>query len=63
MTELPTSPFINGRFQQPANEKRLRLVNPADNDIVAEVNAAGVDEINFAVEEAHLAFLDSGAKG
>src|SRR5688572_9857305 len=56
MTELPTSPFINGRFQQPTNEKRLRLVNPADNDVVAEVNAAGVAEINFAVEEAHLAF-------
>ena len=56
MTELPTSPFINGRFQQPANEKRLRLVNPADNEVVAEVKAAGVAEINLAVEEAHLAY-------
>ena len=56
MTELPTSPFINGRFQQPANEKRLRLVNPADNEVVAEVKAAGVAEINLAVEEAHIAF-------
>lgn len=56
MTELPTSPFINGRFQQPATEKRLRLVNPSDNEIVAEVNAAGVAEINLAVDEADRAF-------
>src|SRR5688500_2100695 len=55
MTELPTRPFINGEFQRPAGEKRLRLVNPADNEVVAEVNAAGVAEISLAVEEAHVA--------
>ena len=56
MTDLPTRPFINGEFRQPAGEKPLRLVNPANDEAIAEVKAAGVGEINMAVDGAHLAF-------
>src|SRR5688500_16648450 len=56
MTELPTRPFINGAFHKPAVEKRLSLVNPANDEQFAEVSAAGVEEINLAVEEADVAF-------
>jgi acyl-CoA reductase-like NAD-dependent aldehyde dehydrogenase len=58
MTELPSRPFINGEFRQPAAEKRLELVNPADGEVIAEVSAAGVAEIHFAVEEANRAFQE-----
>ena len=56
MSAFPTSPFINGVFHQPTGTSRLSLVNPANEEMIAEVAAAGVSEINLAAEEAHLAF-------
>ena len=56
MTEFPTQPFINGEFRAPAGDKRLRLVNPANDEVITEVLAGDTAEVNLAVEWAHRAF-------
>ena len=57
--DLPTNLFLNGEFRKPSGDKRIRLVNPANDEVITDVNAADVTEINLAVEGAHRAFSQS----
>lgn len=56
MTEFPTNPFINGEYRQPAGEKRIRLINPSNDDVITDVLGGDVAEVNLAVESAHRAW-------
>jgi acyl-CoA reductase-like NAD-dependent aldehyde dehydrogenase len=56
MTGFPTQVFINGEYRSPAADKRLRLINPANDDVVAEVASADLSEVNLAVQGAQRAF-------
>lgn len=56
MSELPTVPFIDGEFRRPANGRPVRLINPANDETVAEVFGAEMAELNMAVEGAHAAW-------
>ncbi|HEX7861990.1 MAG TPA: aldehyde dehydrogenase family protein [Verrucomicrobiae bacterium] len=54
--QFPTNLFINGEFRRPTGDKRLRLTNPANDEVITDVLAADVQEINLAVEGAQRAF-------
>jgi betaine-aldehyde dehydrogenase len=56
MSGFPTKLFINGEYRSPAADGRLRLVNPANEEVITDVMAAGVQDVNLAVEGAHKAF-------
>lgn len=56
MTEYPEQIFINGEFRHASNGKRSRVINPATEEIIAEPAAAGIEEINEAVEGAQRAW-------
>lgn len=56
MSDFPTRVFINGEYRSPGGEARLRLVNPANDEVITDVMAGGVPEINLAVEGAEKAF-------
>lgn len=56
MNDLPTKLFINGEFRKASGDKRMRLVNPANDEVITDVEAADVAEVNAAVEGAHRAF-------
>ena len=49
MNNFPTKLFINGEFRPPAGDKRLRLINPANEEVITDVQAADTGEINGAV--------------
>jgi betaine-aldehyde dehydrogenase len=57
MTEFPTQLFIDGELKNGSTGKRLAQINPATEAVFTEVAAAGVDDLNRAVEGAHRAFL------
>src|SRR5690349_11264674 len=59
MSEFPTKAFINGEYSTPAGDARFRLINPANEEAIAEVMSADVAEVNSAVEGAHRAFQQS----
>ena len=59
MSDFPTQLFINGKFCDGAGGWRLPQINPATGEVFAEVAAAGLREVNEAVEGAHEAFLKS----
>ncbi len=56
MTEFPAKPFINGEYRAPAADKRLRVTNPTNDEVVTEVMSADVADVNVAVEGAQRAF-------
>ncbi|MGZ8938612.1 MAG: aldehyde dehydrogenase family protein, partial [Limisphaerales bacterium] len=56
MSEFPTRVFINGEFRRPATDKRQRLVNPSNDEPIAEISVGDVNEVNLAVEGAQRAF-------
>jgi betaine-aldehyde dehydrogenase len=58
MTNLPTQPFITGEFRAPNSDRRIRLINPASEEVVTEVASAEIGEVNAAVTEAHQAWED-----
>jgi betaine-aldehyde dehydrogenase len=58
MNSFPTRPFINGEYRSPAGDKRIRLVNPANEEEIGDVHAADVSEVNSAVDGAHRAWKD-----
>jgi len=53
---LPTTAFIDGRFQVSKSGKTFATVNPATGDDLANVTACNADDVNFAVEKAREAF-------
>ena len=56
MNDFPTRLFIDGEFRAPASDKRLRLINPANDEVITEVLAGDAEEVNLAVEGAQRAF-------
>ncbi|MGZ8919993.1 MAG: hypothetical protein ACXW3L_03325 [Limisphaerales bacterium] len=44
MSEFPTRVFINGEFRRPATDKRQRLVNPSNDEPIAEISVGDVNE-------------------
>src|ERR1051325_6694902 len=56
MTEFPNQPFINGEYRSTGAEKHIRLINPANEDPIADVEGGDVAEVNLAVEGAHRAW-------
>jgi betaine-aldehyde dehydrogenase len=53
---LPTGLFVDGAWRESASGLRTRLINPATEDIFAEVASAGASEIDGAVTTAHKAW-------
>jgi betaine-aldehyde dehydrogenase len=56
MTSQPHLLFINGEFRDTTSGKRIAQVNPATEETFAEVAAAGLPELQMAIEGAHKAF-------
>jgi betaine-aldehyde dehydrogenase len=54
--KIPTQLFIDGEFQKAASGKLSTLINPATEEAFAEVAAAGLADINSAVESARRAW-------
>src|SRR5690606_27829838 len=59
MSDFPTQPFIDGEYRSSPGDRRARLVNPANDEVVAEVASVDFGEINSAVEGAHRAWQQS----
>lgn len=53
---LPDSLFIDGKFRAGSSGKRTQLVNPATEEVLTEVAAADVGDLNAAIESAHRAW-------
>lgn len=53
---IPSQLFIDGQFRNSASGKKMALTNPANEQVFAEVAAAGVPDANAAVESAHRAW-------
>ena len=53
-----TQAFINGRFQPALSGAVYETRNPATGELLAEVAACGVEDVNLAVEKARAAFED-----
>ena len=53
---LPTTAFIDGRFQVSQSGKTFPSVNPATGDVLANISACNADDVDFAVEKAREAF-------
>ncbi len=56
MSEFPSRPLIDGEFRTPGGEKRIRLINPANDAPIGEIHAADIAEVNLAVEGANRAW-------
>ncbi|HWN95216.1 MAG TPA: aldehyde dehydrogenase family protein, partial [Methylomirabilota bacterium] len=56
MNEFPTQLFINGGFVKGHGTKRLAQINPATEEIFAEVEAASAKDVDAAVTGAQRAF-------
>ena len=54
----PLLPFVDGTFVEPRTDEVLPVVDPSTNKIVAQVRAAGVDEVDRAAAAARRAFDD-----
>src|SRR5215470_7965531 len=59
MSDFPSRPFIDGEYKSPGGDKRIKLVNPANDETIGDVQAADVAEVNNAVESAHRAWKQS----
>jgi betaine-aldehyde dehydrogenase len=56
--DFATQPFIDGELRQPKGGKLLPQINPANEEVFAEVAGAGVTEIEAAVAGAQRAYVD-----
>jgi betaine-aldehyde dehydrogenase len=56
MTDFPTQAFINGEYRSSGSERPAKLINPANDETVAEVASASAAEVSEAVEGAHRAW-------
>ncbi len=59
MSDFPTQLFINGEFRKTSGQKRIPLINPANEDLITEIDGADVNDVNIAVEDAHRAWQSS----
>jgi betaine-aldehyde dehydrogenase len=53
---IPSRLFLNGTWRESASGTRTSLINPAREEIFAEVAGAGVSDVDVAVETAHQAW-------
>ena len=53
--------YIDGQWREPAAQRRLAVVNPATEDVVAYVAAGGAEDVDCAVSAARGAFTDFSA--
>jgi acyl-CoA reductase-like NAD-dependent aldehyde dehydrogenase len=53
---LPTQLFVDGQYRNSASGQRSVLVNPATEERIAEVHAAGIGDVSAAVVSAHQAW-------
>lgn len=58
MKPLPNKPFIDGEYRSSGTEERTKLVNPANGETFAEVENAGSELVNLAIESAHRAWQE-----
>jgi betaine-aldehyde dehydrogenase len=58
MQKYPDRPFINGKFQAPGGSARLPQINPATEEVLCEVAAAGLPSLNAAIDGAQQAYVD-----
>src|SRR5262245_20268323 len=56
MSQFPTQPFIDGEYRPPSGDKRLRLVSPAIEEPIGDVQTADTAEVHLAVESANRAW-------
>jgi betaine-aldehyde dehydrogenase len=57
MTSEIYAPFINGESRKPASDKRIAQINPATEETFAEVAAAGLPDVESAIEGAQRTFV------
>ena len=58
MQKYPDRPFINGKFEAPGGSARLPQINPATEEVLCEVEAAGLPSLNAAIDGAQQAYVD-----
>ena len=54
--DLPSNAFINGKFMSAKSGKTIPSVNPATGEVITDVAACQVEDIDFAVGKAREAF-------
>src|ERR1043166_6185890 len=59
MSDFSTQLFINGELRDSSRSKRIPQTNPATEEVFAEVAAAGLPDLELAVEGAQRAFTQS----
>src|SRR5438552_3458381 len=57
MSAYPTELFLNGQFQISREGRTMPQINPATEEIFCEVSAAGVSDVQAAVEGAQQSFV------
>ena len=55
---LPRNAFIDGKFRAAESKATFQSVNPATDEVLAEVAACSTDDVNLAVQKAREAFAD-----
>ena len=57
--DLATQLFVNGELRDAHDGHRIPQTNPATEEVFTEVSAAGIADVDTAVEGAHRAFTQS----
>lgn len=55
---FPTQAFIDGSFRPARSGRTFSTLNPATNEILANIAACGAEDVDFAVEKARAAFTN-----
>jgi len=56
--DLPTQAFIDGSFRPAISGSTFQTLNPATGEVLAEISACKVEDLDFAVQKARDAFED-----
>lgn len=56
--KFPTQSFVNGASYISVSGKTFTTINPATNDVLAEITACNAQDVDFAVAKAKEAFED-----
>ncbi|KAH8651064.1 aldehyde dehydrogenase [Xylariales sp. PMI_506] len=56
---LPTGLFINNEFVKASSGEKIQSINPTNEEIICEVEAASADDVDRAVKAARKAFNDA----
>lgn len=57
--DLPTGLFINNEFVKSSSSEKITSINPADESVIAEVEAASADDVDRAVKAARAALTSA----